>query len=532
MPDLAPIDLAPGPVWDDDADRAPDLAIQPSSADVFEASAGQAAISGPVATLGRMAERTFGTSDAVAEQQQNFEKEKLSDEWIAANRPSSWGGFGASIAGDLAGTAIDPVNIAASFIPVSWFGRAGELALGAVGMEREAAQVASMAKAIEATTAGRVTAAGVQNAGAVALTQPILLAGAQQDHADYTFGDAAMNVLFGGLLGAGLHGAGEALDATVARGMLRIGAKAMDDGQSVHPQLAEDMVNLARPQITEDLIERLNPDYQQPALGFQSTDFKDALDTLNLQRSSRIPFVESGNTKTADDALSDFAVNPQVGRVTEALDKLDKVGDISKGMSNREARQLTAITHGLQPLDLSESMALAAQEAERVREANNIQPEEKEKIIQSLREFGNQVDDLNKKIPSVRTVREMRQLRIPTESQIAAETTARGDSIVQGIQSGKYDVPSGTMEPIGDTDAIAVQAKLDSLDENDLEGKSAVLKAHTTALENDPALNLSDAEKEEVNKPIQEYQKAKKLIDDFQTCVEGAGNVPSEEVQF
>jgi hypothetical protein len=288
--DLQPIDLSPGPTWNTDAERNPELYIQPTDSDVFNAAASNAMASGPTATLGRMWDRTgystaptingadattqFGvkgpTPDLslswepgeqvrpdVALQQQQLMKQRINNQWIMANRPSTWGGAISSFGGDLLGTGADPLNIAASFVPVSWLGRGAELALDAARMGGAADQAALLAKSIENSVARRITASAVQNATGVALTQPILLAGAQQDHTDYTFTTAAGNVLFGGLLGAGLHGVGELLTSDVARGMMRAGAKSADDGSGIAPELASDFVNASRPQVAQDLQDQL-----------------------------------------------------------------------------------------------------------------------------------------------------------------------------------------------------------------------------------------------------------------------------------
>ena len=94
---------------------------------------------------------------------------------------------------------IDPVSIAASFVPI-------------VGQMRYAALVARFGK-----SGGRAIKGAIEGfAGNVAL-EPIVFRAAREDQADYTMADSLVNIAFGTAFGAGLHvGVGAAGDA-VAR---------------------------------------------------------------------------------------------------------------------------------------------------------------------------------------------------------------------------------------------------------------------------------------------------------------------------
>lgn len=100
----------------------------------------------------------------------------------------------------LAGAAIDPLNIAASFIPV-------------VGQARYAGLVGrfgkTQARAIRGMTEGAVGNAAIE---------PFVYGLAKQQQMDYTLADSAINIALGGFLGGGLHlGAGKISDFVASR---------------------------------------------------------------------------------------------------------------------------------------------------------------------------------------------------------------------------------------------------------------------------------------------------------------------------
>lgn len=91
----------------------------------------------------------------------------------------------------LAGSALDPVNIASAFIPV-------------VGQARYANMVARASGAVG--RAGVRAGVGLaEGAVGAALVEPIVYGVAQSEQADYDMYDSLINVAFGSVLGAGLH---------------------------------------------------------------------------------------------------------------------------------------------------------------------------------------------------------------------------------------------------------------------------------------------------------------------------------------
>lgn len=124
----------------------------------------------------------------------------------------------AGFAGGLAGSAIDPINIASAFVPIvpearlaTMLGKAGSSALGRAAVR---AQVGATEGAVGAL-----------------MIEPFTYAMAQYEQMDYTPVDSFMNVVFGGLLGGGLHMAGGAVydwRATRAMNSLQRGLDAMN----------------------------------------------------------------------------------------------------------------------------------------------------------------------------------------------------------------------------------------------------------------------------------------------------------------
>lgn len=115
---------------------------------------------------------------------------------------------------DIAANLLDPINIAASFIPV-------------VSQAKWAAATAKASSALgrAGVRAGLgFTEAAVGNA----LLEPVIYAAARQEQADYDMMDSVYNVLIGGLIGSGLHAGAGAIGDAIKAG--RTGAAAETTG--------------------------------------------------------------------------------------------------------------------------------------------------------------------------------------------------------------------------------------------------------------------------------------------------------------
>ena len=122
-----------------------------------------------------------------------LKKRELEQNQIMARNQSTIGAA-AGFAGGLAAGLTDPLNIASAFIPI-------------VPEARYAAWVAQASGAFgrAGVRAGVGVAEGVAGA---ALLEPLAYSGAQQSQLEYTVADSFINVVFGGVMGGGLHSAG------------------------------------------------------------------------------------------------------------------------------------------------------------------------------------------------------------------------------------------------------------------------------------------------------------------------------------
>ena len=134
-------------------------------------------------------------------------EERARQSIMARGPKGSWnplnGGFyvgAAKFGTGLATSFLDPINIAASFIPV-------------YGQARFAKKVAQVG-----FTRARATRGAVEGAVGATLVEPIVYGVAKSLQSDYDLYDSFLNVTFGTVLGSGLHvGAGKLKDANTRR---------------------------------------------------------------------------------------------------------------------------------------------------------------------------------------------------------------------------------------------------------------------------------------------------------------------------
>lgn len=119
------------------------------------------------------------------------------------------GGFAASVAAGLT----DPLNVGLSFVPIVGQARYAELLAGASGAIGRAAI--------------RAGVGAIEGAAGAALIEPVVYGLSKAEQADYTLADSFQNVVFGGVLGAGLHAGFGALGDAI--GMTHISAPARED---------------------------------------------------------------------------------------------------------------------------------------------------------------------------------------------------------------------------------------------------------------------------------------------------------------
>lgn len=174
----------------------------------------------------------------------------------------------AALAGGIAGSIVDPINIASAFVPfvpqaryASWVARASS-PLGRFGV--------------------RAGVGALEGAAGAALVEPLIYMGATDAQLQYTAADSFLNVMFGGVLGGGLHSiGGAALDlaqpsrlrdlAGFAPDPVKIDAlersvRALEDDRAVNAESAFFSEAQRRNGVTDAEFLRRSPDFDEGAL--------------------------------------------------------------------------------------------------------------------------------------------------------------------------------------------------------------------------------------------------------------------------
>ncbi|MCE0854037.1 hypothetical protein LU689_29490 [Pseudomonas asiatica] len=128
-------------------------------------------------------------------------QEQLARQQIMAR--ANGGSLPTKIAGSLAASLLDPLNIASAFVPVVGEARYARLLAGAT------------------TPLGRAAVRGgagaLEGSVGAAILEPLPLLAAQQDQTEYGLSDSLANIALGGVLGGGLHSVGGAVSDALRR---------------------------------------------------------------------------------------------------------------------------------------------------------------------------------------------------------------------------------------------------------------------------------------------------------------------------
>jgi len=127
---------------------------------------------------------TAPTPEPIAE---NLRALKVREIELQDIRRRAGSGIGTALTAGVVGSLLDPLNVALAFVPV-------------VGPAR----MAAMAERIGLPGA-RMAAGAIEGGVGAALVEPLVLGVASQEQADYTAVDSVMNVVFGSVIGGGLH---------------------------------------------------------------------------------------------------------------------------------------------------------------------------------------------------------------------------------------------------------------------------------------------------------------------------------------
>lgn len=122
---------------------------------------------------------------------------------ILSRSPEGLGAGSLKLATALGVSLLDPVNVAASFVPI-------------VGPARYSALLAKAGGSL-ARAGVRARVGVVEGIAGQALVEPLVYGAARQEQADYGLADSFINITFGGVMGGGLHVGGGAIADAVAR---------------------------------------------------------------------------------------------------------------------------------------------------------------------------------------------------------------------------------------------------------------------------------------------------------------------------
>ena len=160
-------------------------------------------------------------------------QEQLARQQIMAR--ANGGSLPAKIAGSLAASLLDPLNIASAFVPVVGEARYARLLAGAT------------------TPLGRAAVRGgagaLEGSVGAAILEPLPLLAAQQDQTEYGLSDSLANIALGGVLGGGLHSVGGAVSDALRRRLATEAAPvetSLNAGAAARPADAGRAIDLGR----------------------------------------------------------------------------------------------------------------------------------------------------------------------------------------------------------------------------------------------------------------------------------------------
>ncbi|WP_420170386.1 hypothetical protein ACN99C_17695 [Pseudomonas alloputida] len=160
-------------------------------------------------------------------------QEQLARQQIMAR--ANGGSLPTKIAGSLAASLLDPLNIASAFVPVVGEARYARLLAGAT------------------TPLGRAAVRGgagaLEGSVGAAILEPLPLLAAQQDQTEYGLSDSLVNIALGGVLGGGLHSVGGAVSDALRRRLATEAAPvetSLNAGAAARPADAGRTIDLGR----------------------------------------------------------------------------------------------------------------------------------------------------------------------------------------------------------------------------------------------------------------------------------------------
>lgn len=419
-------------------------------------------------------------------------------------------GLGVSVA--------DPVNIASAFVPVVGPSRYAQLLAKATG---------------PLGRAGTRTAVGVaEGAVGASLVEPLVYSTAKAEQADYDLADSLMNVVFGSVLGGGLHAGVGAIGDALARGVPAQRAEPQGDlaerVASWSPTERQQIFDLAVKQMTSGRKVELTPivELRDSVAQYRPASVADArrqvADSLR-QEMREVLLPEAGAVRTrgemkqlrAESRQIDFDLDQLEASFKERAKRLQREEKLTRKQAEAKARaeieqeraDLLARRGRIEDITREQEVAKAA-EGDLSRLEQGIVPDRfKDRVEREAREF---YDKNGQHRPIPRTVRDELTARPPESIERAWQRVRQqaerddprdmatgdvdlADSVTQRVRENPPEVDEPTakaeldaeMERIRDLEQATDRQILDNLSEFDqrIEDADTLAKAlRNTAL--------------------------------------------------
>ena len=431
-----------------------------------------------------------------------------------------------------------------------------------------------MTQAAEANAAGRIALSSINNAGIAALTQPLMMAGAQVDHSDYSFTDAANNILLGGLIGGAFHAGGEILGGGFSRFTRKPEAPTIENPPEADFKLNESAPTEASPLETAPTeatglpLDRPRDAGQNQALADQMAsrlgdqDLAHVSDALNPNAMSAAwdSAHEVARSIGGDENLSTEQKQEGVTALNRFISEMnDHAGSLQyqpidsakvitgEGGTGGDLSKFYAQLHpAVDSVSDALEMYRKLSDAKAVRqgdlpgttpsiigshEAVDMTPMQDGSTARGmLRAAAASMDSSHSLHPQAaqdlvatsrpRVIADLtKQLgRAPTEPEIEATINKRSSEFMENKSKGKYDPKIEPIEPAELAHATPTEA-FKAADKGDYAAAAKLEEAHVKALENDPAFKPPESALEEINQPVKTLQTIKNLLTSFAKCV-------------
>ena len=320
-------------------------------------------------------------------------KEERARQSVIERGPKGFGVGALKFATGLGVSLFDPINIAASFIPV--FGQARFAGLVA----RQGFTIARLARGV---TEGAVGAA---------IVEPIVYGVAKDVQADYGLADSLLNITFGTILGGGLHvGAGKLKDLNTAR---KFKARMKEAGTP------EQELNLYKEYYPEN--GRIMRDLEKTNPQTRKTLLEKSLNDLLLEKP--VDVLPIANVDPVLNGRSTNEINLEINKAKKELDdmieysKSDQLrgkGDAEKLVADARRKYNELLAEKEKSIPLSQVRPKLDSTADQI-ELNNV---EQNVVNKNSSDVDVEINNLQVRLDAIKENQKARQIEIDDDAEI------------------------------------------------------------------------------------------------------------------